>query len=186
MVGKDPVAAVYAQALAGAGARDLPDIEAAFEALVTVWRGSPEFRAFLAAPTLSVDIKKKALREALAGAPAVFLYFLSLVADKGRLGSLPAIQEAFRDLRDRQAGRVRVQAATAVALSPEQAAGLKAALGQKFGGEAVVESQVKPELIGGLRLQVGDWVADGTLRRRLRDLSRSVIETGAPQGAWNL
>ncbi len=44
---------------------------------------------------------------------------------------------------------------------------------------------MKPEILGGLKLQVGDWVADGSLARRLQDMARDVMNARAPEGAWS-
>ena len=186
MIRQDAVASVYAQALAGAaqGAGALAGVEEAFEALVEAWRLLPEFRAFLTAPGIPAAEKRAAVLKALAGAPPVFLDFVSLMIDKGRVASLPAVHEAFRALRDRATGRVRVQAATAAPLTPEQADRVSASLQERLKQEIVLEPAVKPELLGGIRLQVGDWVADGTLQRRLKDMSRRVAAAGLPEGAW--
>ena len=185
MIRKDPVAQVYAQALAGAVGASAPEVEQAFEAFAEAWRADPGIRAFLLAPNLSAQAKREALGKALAGAPEVFLNFLCLVVDKGRAGSLPAIQAAFRDLSDLAAGRVRVLASTASAMTPPQSSSVKASLAADLKREVVLEEQVRPDLLGGIRIQVGDWVADGTLARRLKDMARNVMEARPPAGAWS-
>ncbi len=181
---RDPVAKVYARALADASGSGASDVEQAFDAFAEAWRADPQIRFFLLAPNLPAQVKREALGKALAGAPEIFLNFLGLVLDKGRAGALPSIHEAFRDLRDDAAGRVRVQASTACAMTPPQSSSVKTSLAGKLKREVVLEERVKPELLGGLRLQVGDWVADGTLARRLKDLARDVMDARPPEGAW--
>ena len=110
MIRKDPVAEVYAEALIGASGASVLQAEEAFDAFVAAWQSAPEIRSFLLAPNLPTPVKREALKKALAGAPEPFLDFLCLTVDKGRAGSLPAIHQAFRDLRDAAAGRVRVLA----------------------------------------------------------------------------
>lgn len=186
MIRQDAVASVYAQALAevaqGAGA--LAGAEEAFEALVEAWRLLPEFRTFLTAPGIPAAEKRAVVRKAMAGAPTVFLDFLGLMIDKGRVASLPAVHEAFRSLRDRATGRVRVQATTAAPMTPEQAERVCASLKEGLRQSIVLEPGIKPELLGGIRLHVGDWVADGTLARRLKELGRRVAAAGLPDGVW--
>ena len=186
MAGRDPVAGVYAKALVDAaqGQNALDGVEEAFTAFMEAFRTLPEFRTFLAAPNVPSPAKKDALTKALAGAPATFVHFLCLLVDKGRLASLPGIHEVFRSLRDEASGRVRAKATTAAALSPQQSGGVRTALAEKLKREVVLEETVKPEILGGIRLQIGDWVADGTLQRRLRDLSREVAGARPPEGAW--
>lgn len=184
MAGKDPVGAVYAKALLEAAHADVQGTEAAFDAFLQAWQAVPELRTFLLAPGIGADKKRGVLGEALKGAPVSFLNFLGLVVDKGRASSLPAIHSAFRDLRDEAQNRVRARASTAVAMSGAQEGQVAAALGQALKREIILESSVKPELLGGIRLQIGDWVADGTLQRRLRELSKQVQHAPAAQGAW--
>ena len=180
---RDPVAQVYAKALSEASGPAAPDVEEAFDAFAEAWRADPGIRAFLLAPNLSAQVKREALGKALAGAPGVFLNFLGLVVDKGRAGALPSIHESFRDLRDEASGRVRVLASTASVMPPPQSSSVKSSLAEKLKREVVLEEQVRPELLGGVRLEVGDWVADGTVARRLKDMARMVMQARPPEGA---
>ena len=77
-----------------------------------------------------------------------------------------------------------MKAATATPLTPEQADRVSASLKERLKKDIVLEPSVKPELLGGVRLQVGDWVADGTLARRLKDMGRRVEAAGLPEAAW--
>ena len=184
MAKQDRVAVVYAQALSGAAGSDMAAVEDAFEALVAAWKAQPALSAFLAAPTIPADQKRRVLGQAFAGSPQVFLNFLSVVVDKGRAQSLPLIQEAFRDLRDRAAGRIRAKAVTASAMTPEQSDRIRKGLQEKLGGEVVLEPEVRPAVLGGIRFKIGDWVADGTLERRLRDLSKRVASAQSGASVW--
>ena len=184
MAKQDRVAVVYAQALAGAAAKELDGVEEAFDALISAWKAQPELRTFLISPTLLPAQKRSVLAKAFAEAPPVFLNFLFVVIDKGRADALPGIQEAFRDLRDRAAGRIRTKAVTASAMTPEQAEQVRGGLQAKLGGQVVLEPSVRPAVLGGIRLQIGDLVADATLERRLRDLSKRVNSAQPADGAW--
>ncbi len=175
---RDPAASVYAQALSEAGGAAC---EGPFDAFLSAWNTLPDFRAFLLAPNVPAGAKRKALSEVFDG---IFLDFLCVVIDKGRVPALPSVHEAFRALRDKAAGRVRAKAATAEALTPPQALAVRETLAGRLGRQVVLEEAVRPELMGGLKLQIGDWVADGTLQRRLRDLARAVASARAPLGAW--
>jgi F-type H+-transporting ATPase subunit delta len=58
---------------------------------------------------------------------------------------------------------------TATALSKEERQAIETALSQKF-GEISVEYHTEPELLGGMRIEAGDWVFDGTIARELNQL----------------
>ncbi len=80
----------------------------------------------------------------------------------GRMGALAA--------RRRQ---LLVAAVTAAApISAAQAARLTAVLGRTYGREVRLTVAVDPEVVGGLRVQVGAQVVDATMLTRLDDVRR--------------
>jgi F0F1-type ATP synthase delta subunit len=73
---------------------------------------------------------------------------------------------------------VPVHLATAVPMAPQDVARWTADIEKATGRRAVVKTQVKPELVAGAVLRIGDWVADGSVRRRLSLLEERIIERG--------
>jgi len=71
--------------------------------------------------------------------------------------------------QDRRTARVE----SAIALSPEQQAAVQADLGRKYGQGLNVSFAQNPALLGGLRVQVGSDVYDGSVRARLEALRES-------------
>lgn len=94
---------------------------------------------------------------------------VALVVEKkprGYIGTLNQIQRLVKlDLERRTA---RIESATE--LTPELRAGVQANLARKYGAGLNVQFAVKPELIGGLRVQVGSDVYDGSVKARLQNL----------------
>lgn len=141
-------------------------------------------REFLATPRVGGDAKKDALRTALAGrVPEPFLRFLQVVVDKRRQGLLGEIAEQFRALVDERFGRVRV----AVQISHLPDAALQAEIGQALAnrlGKVVIPSfTVKPELLGGLVVQIGDEVLDGSVLSRATRMRRRLMDVRLPRAA---
>jgi F-type H+-transporting ATPase subunit delta len=62
---------------------------------------------------------------------------------------------------------------SSVVLSPEQQAGLRGNLGAKYGPGLELTFAQNPALLGGLRIQVGSDVYDGSVRARLEELRES-------------
>jgi F-type H+-transporting ATPase subunit delta len=62
---------------------------------------------------------------------------------------------------------------SSVVLSPEQQAGLRSNLGAKYGPGLELTFAQNPALLGGLRIQVGSDVYDGSVRARLEELRES-------------
>ena len=68
------------------------------------------------------------------------------------------------------AGRLVATVTTAVPLSAAQQARLTEALAARYGREPRLNIVIDPTVIGGLRVQLGDEVVDGTVAARLSDL----------------
>jgi F-type H+-transporting ATPase subunit delta len=66
---------------------------------------------------------------------------------------------------------VRVDSATPT--TPEQAAGLRASLEKRYGAGLDITYGVNPALIGGVRIQVGSDLYDGSVKARLEKLQQS-------------
>ena len=61
----------------------------------------------------------------------------------------------------------------AVPTTPEQAANLQARLEKQYGAGLQISYGVNPALIGGLRIQVGSDLYDGSVKTRLEKLQQS-------------
>lgn len=85
---------------------------------------------------------------------------------RGYVSTLTQIQRLVKLDLDRRSARVD----SAATLSPELQAGVQANLARKYGANLNVQFGVNPELIGGLRVQVGSDVYDGSVRARLSNL----------------
>jgi F-type H+-transporting ATPase subunit delta len=94
-----------------------------------------------------------------------------VIAEKPR-GYL-AILNHFQRLVKLELQRRSARVESAVPLSPEIQAGVLSALSTKYGVGLNTEFVHNPKLIGGLRVQVGSDVMDGSIAARLRMLEES-------------
>jgi F-type H+-transporting ATPase subunit delta len=178
-VGTQRVAQVYAEALLRAADRRgvADDVLEELETLTKqVFQQSPEFETFLSSG--AVDRRRKAdlIRSTFEGrADEVFVDALLVLNEHERLDLLRPIATAYRELRDQRAGRMRVQVRTATALPDDQRQRLLQQLRETFHKEPILESQIEPELLGGMVVQVGDWLYDHSVRTQLEDIRNQVI-----------
>jgi len=176
---RDPVARVYAQALLDVG-RDrnrMDALGAQLEQVAADVAGEPKLRTFLESPAVDAQTKKRAL-EALRGKlDDEVVNFLCLLVDKNRIGALDSIAATYRDLADAAAGRVRVRAVTAAALPDDLRERLVTTVTTTLKQECVLETAVQEDLLGGLVLEVGDKVYDGSVRRALRRIQSEMTRS---------
>jgi len=101
---------------------------------------------------------------------------LRVLNSKGRLGLIPALAERVTRDSDRLLGRVRVLVSSAKALTPDQIDTLTKSLKARLGLEPVLQTSVDPSLIGGLVIRVGDLQFDSSIRSRLEQLRKNLLE----------
>lgn len=84
-----------------------------------------------------------------------------------------AILSHFERLVRLELARRSANVQSAIPLEPALQSGLQASLTQRYGRGLNFSFAQKPELIGGLRVQVGSDVFDGSIRSRLAALEES-------------
>jgi F-type H+-transporting ATPase subunit delta len=93
--------------------------------------------------------------------------FLQVLIQNKRLMLLPQIREQYEELRREHEGVVEATIVSALPMDDAQTGMLVAALEAKQGRKVTARVEIDPELIGGVRIVVGDKVIDATVRGRL-------------------
>lgn len=100
--------------------------------------------------------------------------FIRLLADNGRLASLPQVAEQYAALRAEVENTVDVTVASALPLTAEQSDKLAQALTRRLRRTVRLTATVDPSLIGGAVVRAGDFVIDGSLRGRVERLANTM------------
>lgn len=184
-----PGGMVYARALAEAVEADgglpvLQDVGGVLTSLCEAWIADPIFRSYFLASEVSGAQKRVALDTLVGGRfPALLGNFLRLLLRRGRLAILPDIGHAFTLLLDEKLGRVHVTLTTAVPVPENEFRSWIEAIRGAVGSNAVVDHVVKPEILAGAVIRVGDRVIDSSARRRLANLHKRIIQRGVQNHA---
>ena len=93
--------------------------------------------------------------------------FVQVLVDNDRLGVVPAIRALFEDLKREQEGVLEAQITSAFALDDEQQSRLVRRLEAKYQRKVSAQVSVDPQLIGGVKIVVGDKVLDASVRGKL-------------------
>jgi F-type H+-transporting ATPase subunit delta len=102
--------------------------------------------------------------------PEMAQNFLRTVIANGRLSALPEIAAQFRALKNAQGGSSDAVVYSAFAIDSATLADLSATLEKRFGRQLNVSVELQPELIGGIRVVVGDEVLDSSVKARLEQM----------------
>ena len=95
---------------------------------------------------------------------------LRTVIDNGRLAALPEIAAQFNALVKSRSGTSDATIESAFPIDAAQLQQVVAALEKRFGRKLNASVVVDPELIGGIRVVVGDEVLDTSVRARLEKM----------------
>jgi len=93
--------------------------------------------------------------------------FLRTVLDNGRLSALPEISAQFHALVNAQSGVSDALIESAFPIEASQLPDVVATLEKRFARKLNARVDVRPELIGGIRVVVGDEVLDASVKARL-------------------
>jgi F-type H+-transporting ATPase subunit delta len=181
--GARQVARVYAAALLTVADEkgNADAIRDELDALVgTVYRDHPQLEEFLSSMAVGRVRKEKAIQSAFEGrADAEVVKFLQVLNKRDRLGLVPAAAAAFRELLEARRNRVAVLVRSAVPLSEPEMQRLREtlrAVADRSGVEPVLETRIDPDLLGGLVVQVGDFLYDSSVRTRLEQIKNQILE----------
>jgi len=183
----DPVAKVYADSLLqlaqqAGGMEKAEAIGEELAALDAAIASEPAFGELLRSPMVDRDRRGEALRKVLGDWASDLLLRTVLVMNRrGRAASVATLSAAYRDLLDEVAGRVAVTVFT-----PGESADaaletlVKDRVKQSLGLDATIETRRDEQMIGGLKLRIGDRLVDGSVATRLRRLRQSLLGEGNP------
>ena len=168
------VAARYAQALfeLAKDKGELGAVEADLKSFKAMYASSPDLKRLIRSPGFTAEDKARGLQAIAekAGFQATTRKFIGVVTANRRAAALPAAITAFEALSAAERGVVAAEVTTAVALTKEQEAGVKAALRQALGKDPEISTRVDPDILGGLKVRVGSRLYDASLRTKLDSL----------------
>jgi F-type H+-transporting ATPase subunit delta len=173
------IARVYAEAIFRA-ADNRQQIDGLLEELDSltkdVFKADPQFEAFLYSTAVGRDQKREVIESVFENtASELFVNALMVLNAHERLSLLRSIVAEYEELRDEHGGLVRVIVRTPVPLSDDQRERLGHELQESLRKTPRIESQVDPELLGGMVLSVGDWVYDFSVRTQLDEIRNHLL-----------
>lgn len=101
--------------------------------------------------------------------------FLRVIVENGRLGVLPEIAKQVRALLNTAQGVNEAVVYSAFELDAKALQDLQATLEQRFARTLKLTLALAPELIGGVRVVVGDEVFDTSIKARLEQMKSALM-----------
>jgi F-type H+-transporting ATPase subunit delta len=143
-------------------------------------RADKRLAEFLKTPIIGNKARQVALDKAVKGKVSDLVYrFIMVVSAHGRAGRLADIADAFDALLQARLGRVEVDMYTVTGqAAPDVVATVKGGVKEAFGKDAVIHQYADPNMIGGVKLRIGDQLIDGSVETQLRNMRDAVAARG--------
>lgn len=98
-------------------------------------------------------------------------HFLADLAEQRRMALLPEVADLYEAFKRESESQLLVKVTSAMALDSAQSEQLKASLKRRFKREIELETRIDAELLGGVVIDTGSEVIDGSARGRLAQLA---------------
>ncbi len=164
------IARPYAEALFKTKGVDRAELAAQVQALADV-AGNVQLRQFADNPKVEsaqvFELITSVVKTPVSDAAKNLLH---TVIDNGRLAAMPEIATQFHALVNASSGVSNAVIHSAFAIEPAQLADVVASLEARFKRKLNASVVIEPELIGGIRVVVGDEVLDTSVKARLEQM----------------
>ncbi len=172
----EKIARVYADALFEV-ARDKKSLDSIHEQLGQFADAVDENRdlqVFFFSPYFSSTEKREGIEKAVSGADSELVNFLELLAEKHRMPAIFRIRRRFDELWAEANKRLEVTLTSAVELDESVVKKVGKEVERQTDRKIDLETEVDPDVLGGLVLRVGNMVLDASVRSKLERLRKEV------------
>ncbi len=136
------------------------------------------FRAFLQSKKIKSDQKKEVLQKTLTNqCHAVVIEFLALASEDRSVSTVRQVCTAYQKLAKDELGIVSVRAEVAEEYDESETASLKSRLDEILGKNSDLIVEVKPDLLGGIKLRVEDTYLDASLQQQLKRMRDTFVSS---------
>lgn len=169
----------YSQAMFDIAQSDnsLDTVLADMKTVCTVMRENENLRKFLGNPLVTAKAKKETLEKIFASSvSSIVCRFLYVMVDRRREAAITEAVENFIDLA-RAAQNIEVAKIRVIKpLTAEEETALVKKLETITGKKIEPMYYTDPSILGGVVIQIGDQVIDGSLKRQIRNMEHALLQ----------
>lgn len=172
----EEIAEVYARSLFEVAKEEgkLDTVREQLGQVADVLHESRDLQVFFFSPYFSSEEKVEGLDKAISDADETVRNFLQLLVEKHRMPALFRIRQRFEALWQDENKILPVQITSAIELDEQTVTNIGNRIGERTGRKVELRSDVDPNILGGIVLQVGNNVLDASIRNRLENLRKHV------------
>ena len=159
-------------------ANEIDQIENGIKNFQSLLNSSSEIKNFIQDPTQSITTQCnfiQLLSKKLDFSKNLKNFFLLLI-DKRRIFFVKTISESFLKLCSKKRGEVKASLISSKVLSQNELNEINRDLSQSMGSKIIFDFKVDEKLVGGLKLQIGSFMIDTSVKNKLKKLEQAMLE----------
>jgi F-type H+-transporting ATPase subunit delta len=154
----------------------LDEIEADIRVVKEVVQYNPELKAVLKSAKLSIESKKAIISASFTTVNGYLLNTLLILIDRHREDEIIHVADDFIELADSEIGIAEAKVYSIRPLTEVERDLLSATFAAKIGKKSLrIENIIDSNLLGGVRLRIGNRIYDGSLSGKLERLQRKLL-----------
>lgn len=131
----------------------------------------PEFFELYKSPRIGIDERKSVVQDIFEEKISQeMMNFMKVLLDKKRASEILNIKHEFLNRVYEHKGIVKAIVESAIPMEEVEVVKLQERLSGVTGKEVILKNKVNPEILGGLVVQVGDKVIDGSVKNKLNNM----------------
>ena len=157
---------------------ELNKVEDGMDGIRILLSKSSDFREMILNPTITKEEKNKVIIKIVDQYSfcQTLKKFLNFLTTKNRLFFLNQIIDSFLDLISNSKRELKAKLLSSKELSKTELEKIRKELSKDFQSPIKIDYEHDPDLIGGLVIQVGSVMVDTSIKSKLRQLQKSMIE----------
>jgi F-type H+-transporting ATPase subunit delta len=154
----------------------LSQVEEELRVVKEVLQYNADLKAVLNSSKLTIEKKKEIVTNAFASINVFVLNTLLILIDRHREDEILEVANQFIELANEASGVAEAEVYSVRALTDAEREALSTTFAAKIGKKSLkIENIVDSNLLGGIRLRIGNRIYDGSLRGKLDRLERKLL-----------
>lgn len=170
------VAGRYAKALYETAVKEgrIEEVEQELRALALAFNEDKDVQKFISTPNISETVKWEVLEGVLDGKLSkTVVSLVKLLLERGRIDILPELLNSYVKITGDALGLADATVYTTYLLSEEEKATVAKEFGAMVNKKIRVLNVIDKDLLGGMKIRIGDSLYDGSLAGKLERLEKS-------------
>ena len=135
-----------------------------------------DFKSLIKSPKLSSDKKKEMLKAVFSETSMYVLNTLMLLSDAHREDEMEAVAESFIELVNDERGIAEATVYSTRPLTASESEAISSVFAKKVGKTSLnIENIIDSNILGGVKVRIGNRIFDGSLQGKLDRLKRELI-----------